>query len=361
MCPAVSHLRISCFCKRRFIWMALAILTPAISIAQEPTPTLAPNEFIASKADDIVGIWQSQFGGTMRYYTQYETDGTYVVASTIEDLEAKRGRRGTFSFEGTVYIQKGRAGSGSYEIRVTKEGDKRVHLSFRVIDDSNTIRVRDLTAGMNRFEPPLQTSEKLEDSPKRLDELYQVYFPKEYEEQAKTWPLLLFLHGSGQSSQPKLIEQGRKFSFIVVAPRSPFPYWAVDFLDSVLKDVVERYQVDEDRIYVTGLSMGGSGTWDLAIAYPERFAAIVPICGEGGELEQIELIKELPIWVFHNARDDVLLMERSQEMVDALKKVGSNVKFTIYPKTGHDAWTETYKNPELYEWFLQHRRGEIVE
>jgi predicted peptidase len=124
-----------------------------------------------------------------------------------------------------------------------------------------------------------------------------------------------------------------------------------------LDEIVARYKVDEDRIYVTGLSMGGFGTWSLAAYTPDRFAAIVPICG-GGETYWTRRLAHLPVWVFHGAKDPVVPLKRSQEMVDALKKRDGNVKLTVYPEAGHDAWTEAYNDPELYAWLLRQKRSD---
>jgi predicted peptidase len=101
--------------------------------------------------------------------------------------------------------------------------------------------------------------------------------------------------------------------------------------------------------------MGGFGTWALATAEPERFAAIAPICGRG-EPDTVGRIKHLPVWVFHGAKDDVVPLKSSQEMVDALRAAGGDVRFTIYPVAGHDSWTATYDNQELYEWLLKHKK-----
>jgi predicted peptidase len=120
-----------------------------------------------------------------------------------------------------------------------------------------------------------------------------------------------------------------------------------------------------NRIYLTGLSMGGYGTWDLGLTYPERFAAIAPICG-GGQLITVNLssrdkgpaLKTLGVWAFHGGKDPVVPLEESQRMVAVLKKAGAqDVKLTVYPEARHDSWTETYKNPELYDWLLKHERG----
>ena len=129
-------------------------------------------------------------------------------------------------------------------------------------------------------------------------------------------------------------------------------------------DVMGKYQIDKSRIYLTGLSMGGYGTWGLGIKFPEKFAAIAPICG-GGELiwvilssrEKGPALKKLAVWAFHGAKDPVVPLEESQRMVDAVKKAGvTDVKLTVYPEAQHDSWTATYENQELYDWFLQHER-----
>jgi predicted peptidase len=101
--------------------------------------------------------------------------------------------------------------------------------------------------------------------------------------------------------------------------------------------------------------MGGSGVWSLAIEYPERFAAIAPICGRG-DPGRVCRIKDIPTWVFHGAKDDVIPIQRSEEMVNSLKKCGGNVIFTVYPEAYHDSWTETYNNPDLYDWLLKHKK-----
>ncbi len=127
-------------------------------------------------------------------------------------------------------------------------------------------------------------------------------------------------------------------------------------LAALLDDVCRRYAVDEGRLYVTGLSMGGYGTWSLAARQPDRFAAIAPICG-GGDPQAAAGFAQVPAWVFHGAKDNVVPLERSEEMVQALRDAGAEVRFTVYPDADHDSWTETYANPELYEWLLSHDRG----
>ncbi len=194
---------------------------------------------------------------------------------------------------------------------------------------------------------------------------YLLYLPKIYE-QKSSWPLLFFLHGAGERGNdlnlvkkhgpPKLIDQGKEFPFIVVSPQCPNGKWWEPFeLLALLDEITEKYKVDQDRIYVTGLSMGGFGTWALAAHSPNRFAAIVPICG-GGEPIRVRALAHLPVWVFHGAKDTAVPLAMSEKMVEALKKRGGTPKFTVYPNAGHDSWTETYANPALYQWLLEQKR-----
>jgi len=192
---------------------------------------------------------------------------------------------------------------------------------------------------------------------------YLLYLPPGYGKDDKAWPLVLFLHGAGDKIErlrkaglPRQVEKNQS-GFILVAPQSPGKGWDPKTLSALLDDVVAKHKVDRDRIYVTGLSMGGFGTWSLAAAYPDRFAAIIPICG-GGNPADAKKLKNLPIWVFHGAKDKVVTPDRSEAMVKALKDSGAeNVKFTLYPDAGHDAWTETYRNPEVWDWLLKQKRS----
>ena len=199
---------------------------------------------------------------------------------------------------------------------------------------------------------------------------YLLFLPESYAQSTnQKFPLILFLHGAGERGSdldsvkrhgiPKIVETNPDFPFIAVSPQCPEDSWWTSELHTInglIEEVVEKYQVDTSRIYLTGLSMGGFGTWSLASMYPERFAAIAPVCG-GGEVRQIlRSLVEMPIWTFHGQKDDVIPFSRSEEIVTALKKHGSSIKFTIYPEAGHDSWTKTYDNPELYKWFLKHSR-----
>ncbi|MCL5096415.1 MAG: prolyl oligopeptidase family serine peptidase [Candidatus Omnitrophica bacterium] len=196
---------------------------------------------------------------------------------------------------------------------------------------------------------------------------YLLSLPSDYDKSNKSWPLVLFLHGAGESGNdlekvkthgpPKLVEANGPFPFILVSPQSHGRGWNVEVLNALLDSVIEQYRVDKDRVYLTGLSMGGFGTWSLAAAHPEKFAAIAPICGGGNPADAKKLAK-LPIWVFHGAKDTTVPIKRSEEMVDAIKAEDGSPKFTVYPDAGHDSWTATYNNPEFYQWLLAQRRAQ---
>jgi predicted peptidase len=124
----------------------------------------------------------------------------------------------------------------------------------------------------------------------------------------------------------------------------------------IVRDLIEQKKADPTRIYITGLSMGGYGTWDAIARYPDLFAAAVPICG-GGDPKTAPRFKQLPVWCFHGGRDGVVKPERSREMVKALEQSGGKPKYTEYPEAGHDSWTATYANPELHQWLFEQRLG----
>jgi len=200
---------------------------------------------------------------------------------------------------------------------------------------------------------------------------YLLYLPDDYETSKQDVPLILFLHGIGERGNtlesvkkhglPKNIEAGESFPFIVIAPQCPLnTKWEYHFsaLKHLIDSVCESHRVDINRIYLTGLSMGGSGTWSLATQYPNLFAAILPICGrERGELnypERLESLKSTPVWCFHGDADPVVPLESSIYLTDTLKAYGGDPKLTIYEGVDHDSWTQTYDNPEIYKWLLSH-------
>lgn len=206
---------------------------------------------------------------------------------------------------------------------------------------------------------------------------YFLFLPQNYDGAATNrWPVILFLHGLGERGTNiwvttvhgplQYIKTHPAFPFIFVAPQCPGEKWSDEAVLGVLDQVEANYAVDTNRVYLTGLSMGGYGVWGLATAHANRFAAAAPISGGGALLniivdrllpEKTQALKDLPVWAFHGGKDPVVPVSESERMVAALKQFGcKDVKLTIYPDAGHDAWTQTYDNPELYAWFLQHTR-----
>ncbi len=222
---------------------------------------------------------------------------------------------------------------------------------------------------------------------------------------AKQWPLLVFLHGSGERGSnpwlvakhgpPKVIRGGApeiasaaaepppppetpetrarreesarllKANFIVVSPQCPSgTSWNDDAVLALIDEIAAKHRVDPKRIHLTGLSLGGYGTWSVGIKYPEKFASIVPVCGGGSSADIRRAVREkkaaltsLPIRAFHGAKDPSVPLAESETMVAALTKAGvKEVSLTIYPEAKHDSWTETYNNPELYTWLLRQSR-----
>ena len=203
---------------------------------------------------------------------------------------------------------------------------------------------------------------------------YLLHLPPGYKANTKKrWPLMIFLHGAGERGTnlslvakhgpPKVVKSKTDFPFILVSPQCPTgERWDNETIMALRQHAIEKYRIDTNRVYLTGLSMGGFGSWSLGVTYPNKFAAIAPICG-GGETIPILLadkrkqdqLKKLPVWAFHGAKDSAVKLEESEKMVNALKRIGSeNVQLTVYPEAQHDSWTETYDNPKLYDWFLSH-------
>lgn len=196
---------------------------------------------------------------------------------------------------------------------------------------------------------------------------YLLYLPQDYvKDTSRLWPVLIFLHGSGEAGNdlqkvkvhgpPKLIEQGKQFPFIVVSPQArENEGWEPQVIIRLIKGIQSKYKVDNEKIYLTGLSMGGFGTWNIASKFPSMFAAIAPVCG-GGDTTGVMKLKHVPVWCFHGAKDNIVDPEQSYRMVRALKKYNPDVKLTIYPDANHDSWTQTYDNDSLYAWMLQQKK-----
>lgn len=200
---------------------------------------------------------------------------------------------------------------------------------------------------------------------------YVVYLPRTYR-RGQQLPAILFLHGAGERGADGLKQSqvglGRalrifseRYPAIAVLPQCPTgQWWDAGNTALALRELlrtVERYHADRTRLYLTGLSMGGYGSWTLAAANPRLFAAVVPICGGGDPQTMPGKLKDLPIWVYHGDADEAVPVQRSREMVEALQAAGSQrVRYTELPGVGHNSWDPAYESPELARWLFEQRR-----
>ena len=197
---------------------------------------------------------------------------------------------------------------------------------------------------------------------------YQLFLPQGAWDETQAWPLIIFLHGSGERGTdidkvkvhgpPKHADADPHFPFIVISPLLPAEEdWDLAKLSRILDHAIATLPVDPARIYLTGLSRGGHATWRWAAAEPDRFAAVAPVAGRGDPSTACAL-KEIPVWAFHGDRDDVVLPEGSFAMTRAIRACGGRMsRLTIYPDLGHNAWDPAYADPALYLWLLSHRRA----
>jgi predicted peptidase len=204
---------------------------------------------------------------------------------------------------------------------------------------------------------------------------YTLFVPAEYNGD-RLYPLLVYLHGYGargldgnkpttDGPGPFIQEREKTFDMLVLFPQSETGSWEADTADAqgamaILEEVVRDYAVDRQRIYLTGTSAGGFGVWSWAARYPQKWAAIVPICG-GGEPGSAETIKHTPCWCFHGACDNVIDVGQSRRMIEALRAAGASLRYTEYPDVGHGCWGRAYDTPELWDWLRRQRLGDVQE
>jgi predicted peptidase len=200
------------------------------------------------------------------------------------------------------------------------------------------------------------------------DYSFLLFVPRSYATPptAKGWPLLVFLHGSGERGAnlelikahgpPRLVADQPDFPFIVVSPQLEADGdWSLQRLDRTLERALRALPVDRERILLTGLSRGGRGTWNWATAKPDLFAAIAPICG-GGEPAQACALRDMPVWAFHGLEDVVVPPSATTDMIDAIRACGGTPRVTLYPGVNHGSWEPAYADPELFRWLLAQKR-----
>lgn len=197
---------------------------------------------------------------------------------------------------------------------------------------------------------------------------YLVYLPAGYDKDAnRRWPLVIFLHGIGERGED--VQRVRRVGltrrvesraggapYVLVAPQCPpGRAWEPRPLGRMLDQVLVEQRVDPRQVILTGLSWGGMGTWRWGMDQPERFAALVPICG-GSSASGAGALKGMPIWAFHGDADTVVPLEGHRRVAEAAKAAGALVRFTVYPGVGHNSWDKAYGDPSLEEWMLAQRR-----
>ncbi len=200
---------------------------------------------------------------------------------------------------------------------------------------------------------------------------YVVFVPAAYDGKTE-FPVILFLHGSGETKGgtkmpvevglgPVIKKQEKTFPYIVVIPQAEKRPWSAGSVDGkramqMLDDTMKAYKTDAKRVILTGLSMGGYGTWSHAAAFPDKWAAIVPVCG-GGNAKDAEKIKDIPCWNFHGDKDTAVKVELSRTMIEALKKAGGKPKYTEYEGVGHNSWDSAYGDKELWKWLAEQKKN----
>ena len=269
---------------------------------------------------------------------------------------------GRFQGQKEEWYRNGQIGERSYWIKGDIENGKgQMHGSFKKWSKE----------GVRTYEMFLDKGLKIK--PKDTNYHYISYTPKEYKKDSlKKWPLIIYLHGGTPrgtdlkklyaSGIPDQIWRGREFPFIIVAPQCPLGHrWSTDdWFENFYNEITTKYNVDTNKVYLTGASLGGAGTWYLAIKHPDIFAAIAPMSGFTSHIEyinqNIDKLVDMPIWAFHGKIDKVVQFEETERVVLRLEGKNKNLKFTAEPDVGH--WMEwlVYPKEELYDWFLKHDR-----
>ena len=204
---------------------------------------------------------------------------------------------------------------------------------------------------------------------------YWLFLPKNYGDETRTWPLLLYLHGASSrgddiqsvlaSGLPAIASSRDDFPFVLVCPQCPADTWWSDQiagLDILLKDIADRYRIDQKRVLLTGSSMGGFGVWHMGAVFPDRFAGLVPLCGGGawfyGFPERARSIANTPVWAFHGSEDPIIPVRESAALVKQVQDAGGNAQLEIIEGGGHDIWRQVYQRSDVFQWMLDRQLPE---
>lgn len=206
---------------------------------------------------------------------------------------------------------------------------------------------------------------------------YLLYLPKDYAKGTKKYPLAIYLHGGSQKGNdlnklkiyglPYLVEKGQDFDFIIASPQCPDnKYWSTEnWFESLYAELSSKYRIDTDRIYLTGISMGGYGTFITALDFPDKFAAIVPFCGgvNDSDLARICNLSKIPVWTFHGTADDKIPFSETERIEKSLEscETNKNFKFTRLENEGHEIQYLYETKPEIYKWMLKQKKSNKVK
>lgn len=329
----------------------------------------------ASANETLVDVdWGTNVNVSMGVYDETRSgklDSTwagFTYEMFIEDRPVNLPAFGTIDTDHPVV---GKMRAWNVVIVATKPGKITVHdignLDGDAYESWTTFTILPPAATTKEYQFP-KTSQKA-----KLD--YLLYLPEEYgKDPQRKWPLILYLHsleskGSDLSlvereALPKKLKSQSDFPFVVISPQGNGEYeiWSEDEMVNallvLLDEIQATYSVDPKRIYLTGANVGGNGTWEVGLRYPERFAALVPVIGyydwnsPSKVPENICDLKDVPVWAFHGENDTKIPLAAQQTLVDALKACGGNVKFTVFPNYGHDIEIPAYTEPGLYDWLL---------
>ncbi|MDX2118643.1 MAG: prolyl oligopeptidase family serine peptidase [Planctomycetota bacterium] len=197
---------------------------------------------------------------------------------------------------------------------------------------------------------------------------YAIYVPRDYDA-SKPWPLIVFLNGAGecgtdgqrqltQGLMPAILNKPQEWPFVVLFPQKPDQKskWEdhAPMVLAMIDNALRTFTIDASRVYLTGLSQGGHGTWAIGSMHPERFAALAPVCGYGRPESIAPGLSGMPIWAFHGTMDKVVLPEQSEKLVEAARAAGANASLTLYPGVDHNSWDKAYRDENLGRWFLSH-------
>ncbi|MDH6305823.1 putative peptidase [Parabacteroides sp. PF5-5] len=208
----------------------------------------------------------------------------------------------------------------------------------------------------------------------KVDYNYLVYLPEDYAVGNKSYPLVIYLHGGAHKGNdlnklkkyglPYLVEKGNEFDFIIISPQCPDDkYWSSDnWFEPLFEKIQTEYQIDTDRVYLTGISMGGYGTFIVAMDHPDKFAAIVPLCGgcNDSDTPRICTLKNIPIWAFHGTNDNLIPISETERIINALDKCKGKTKFTKLEGEGHGIQYLYETHPQIYKWMLEQSRSGVI-